>query len=76
MADELLQQRVRLFIFEHFLEHSAPPVVEQLMNEFSLSRAGAAETLRDLEAARHIALVRVGFGGFVAVLALMLLKPF
>ena len=58
MPDESRQQRVRLFIFEHFLEHSAPPVVEQVMNEFSLSRAAAAEVLRDLEAARHIALVK------------------
>jgi hypothetical protein len=53
----MLQQRVRLFIFEHFLEHGAPPVVEQVMNEFSLSRDAAAGVLRDLEAARHLALV-------------------
>ena len=51
-------QRVRLFIFDHFLEHAAPPVVEQVMNEFSLSRAAATDVLRDLEAAHHIALVK------------------
>jgi hypothetical protein len=53
----MLPQRVRLFIFEHFLEHSAPPVVEQVMSTFSISRAAATAVLRDLEAARHIALV-------------------
>ena len=53
-----LHQRVRLFIFEHFLEHASPPVVEQVMTEFSLSRAAAADVLHDLEAARHIALVK------------------
>ena len=58
MSDPALQQRVRLFIFEQFLEHSAPPVVELLMNEFSLDRPAATETLRELEAARHIALVK------------------
>ena len=55
---ELLQRRVRLFIMEHFLEHAGPPVVEQVMNEFSLSRDGAAGVFRDLEATRHIALVK------------------
>lgn len=58
MSDPLLQKRVRLFIFEHFLAHAAPPVAEQLMNEFSLSRSATTELLRDLEAARHIALVK------------------
>jgi hypothetical protein len=58
MSDTTLQQRVRLFIFDHFLEQAAPPVVEQVMNEFSLSRAAASEVLGDLEAARHIALVK------------------
>ena len=53
----MLPQRVRLFIFEHFLEHAAPPVAEQAMARFSLSRAAARDALRDLEAARHIALV-------------------
>lgn len=53
-----LQRRVRLFIFEHFLEHAAPPVVEQVMTEFSLSREAATEVLTDLETARHIALVK------------------
>ena len=58
MTDEALQQRVRLFIFEQFLQHALPPVVEQVMTEFSLSRADAEEVLTDLEEARHIALVK------------------
>lgn len=57
MGDQMLPQRVRLFIFEHFLEHGAPPVVEAVMRAFSLSREAATDVLRDLEAARHIALV-------------------
>ena len=55
---ELLQQRVRLFIMQHFLDHAAPPVVEQVMKEFTLSRDPAAGVLHDLESARHIALVK------------------
>jgi hypothetical protein len=58
MSDETRQQDVRLFIFEHFLEHAAPPVVEQLMARFSLSRSAASEVLHDLETARHLALVK------------------
>lgn len=57
MSDVALQQRVRLFVFEQFLEHAAPPVVEQVMTEFSLSRDDATEVFDDLQAARHIALV-------------------
>ncbi|MGH2455313.1 MAG: organomercurial lyase [Candidatus Limnocylindria bacterium] len=52
-----LLRRVRLHIFEHFLELGAPPVVEGLMREFSVSRAEATDALRELAAARHIALV-------------------
>jgi alkylmercury lyase-like protein len=58
MSTEMLPQRVRLFIFENFLEHAAPPVAEQLMARFSLSRTAASDLLHDLEAARHIALVK------------------
>ena len=50
--------RVRQFVFEHFLEHAAAPVVEQVMTTFSLSREGATDVYRRLEAARHIALVK------------------
>lgn len=58
MSDDLLSQRVRKFIFDHFVDHAAPPVVEQVMTTFSLSRDDATEVLRNLEAARHIALVK------------------
>jgi len=54
--DELIP-RVRLYIFEHFLKQAHAPVSEQLMTEFSLSRDEATEILRELESARHIALV-------------------
>jgi len=53
-----LRAQIRKFVFDHFLEHAAPPVVEQLMTAFSLPRDGTVEVLRDLEKARHIALVR------------------
>jgi hypothetical protein len=56
-ADVGLPARVRLFIFEHFLDHAAPPVVEQAMTEFGLSRDATTDLLRELEAARHVALV-------------------
>lgn len=58
MSDPTVTQRIRRFIFEHFDRHGVPPVVEQLMVDFSLARDEAAEILRELDAARHIALVR------------------
>jgi hypothetical protein len=57
MSTETLAPRVRLFIFEQFLEHAAPPVVEQVMDTFAISRGEASDVLHDLETARHIALV-------------------
>lgn len=53
-----LAQRVRMSIFESFVERSVPPVAEQLMSEFSLSRTETVEVLGELAAARHIALVK------------------
>ena len=53
-----LDQRIRLFIYEHFAEHGSPPVVEQLMTWFDLSRPDSVEVLRRLAEARHIALVK------------------
>jgi len=50
--------QIRKVIFEHFREHAAPPVLEELMTRFALSREAAGDVLRDLEAARHIALVK------------------
>ena len=53
-----LPSRLRKIVFDRFLEDSAPPVVEEVMTEFSLSREEAMDALRSLEAARHIALVK------------------
>lgn len=57
-APEELLPQVRKSIFEHFLEHATPPVIEELMTGFSLTREAAGDILRDLEAARHLALVK------------------
>lgn len=35
---------VRKFVFDHFLEHAAPPLIEQVMTEFSLSRENMQRT--------------------------------
>jgi len=53
-----LDQRIRLFIYEHFAEHGSPPVVEQLMTWFDVSRADAVDVLHRLADARHVALVK------------------
>jgi len=53
-----LAQRVRRRVYEHFLERSVPPVVEQLMGEFSLSRADTETVLDELVAERSAALVK------------------
>lgn len=58
MPDPTLAQRVRLRVYEHFREHSVPPVVEQLMRELELSREQAGDVLRELDAARMLSLVR------------------
>ncbi len=53
-----LAKLVRAFIFDRFLETASPPVVEEIMRRFKLTRTDASEVLRGLEAARHIALVK------------------
>jgi hypothetical protein len=53
-----LAARVRKFVFDHFLEEAAPPVVERVMTEFGLSRDDAVAAFRALEEAHHIALVK------------------
>ncbi|MGH2462978.1 MAG: alkylmercury lyase family protein [Candidatus Limnocylindria bacterium] len=58
MNEDQLPQRVRKFIFDHFVENATPPVVELVMTEFHLSRAEAAEVLQTLEGDRHLALVK------------------
>ena len=49
---------VRKFIFDEFLERGVPPILEEVMGTFSLSRDEATEVFRALEAARHVALVK------------------
>jgi hypothetical protein len=53
-----LAQRVRLYVFEHFLEHAVPPLVEQLMNEFNLTRAETVTVLREVAESRGVAVVK------------------
>jgi len=58
MDTPTLAQRVRLQVYEHFLEHGVPPVAEELMRDFSLSREEVAATLHELEGQRNLALVK------------------
>ena len=53
-----LAQRVRLLVFEHFLEHTVPPLVEQLMTEFGLTRAETVAVLREVAETRGVAVVK------------------
>ena len=48
---------VRKFIFDHFFEHATPPVLEEVIQRFGLSRAEAFARLKGLEADHHILLV-------------------
>jgi hypothetical protein len=57
-TEPTLAQRVRLHVYEHFAEHARPPVVEELMSRFGLPRDETVATLRELEQARHVALVK------------------
>ena len=52
-----LPRDVRKYVFDHFLEHEIPPVLEQIMERFRLDRSRAFEVLQALEAARHLRLV-------------------
>ena len=58
MTEASTSQRLRLFVYEQFLENLRPPVVEELMTEFGLGRAETVATLRELGDARHLALVQ------------------
>src|SRR2546428_4087871 len=52
-----LARDVRKFVFDSFLEHSIPPVLEEIMERFHLGRPQAFEALQALEATRHLKLV-------------------
>lgn len=55
---ETLPKLVRKFVFDHFLERSVPPVLEEIMNKFGVNRVEAFDILKQLEAARHLALLK------------------
>ncbi|MEO8252353.1 MAG: organomercurial lyase [Chloroflexota bacterium] len=57
MTGDKIAARVRKYIFECFRASGTPPVVEQVMTRFALTRGQATETLRELEDAHHISLV-------------------
>ena len=57
VSEPTLDQRVRLAIFQRLADTGRPPVVEELMAEFAMTRADAVATLNRLAEARHIALV-------------------
>src|SRR5207245_1822671 len=55
-ADPLARD-VRKYVFDHFLEHAVPPVLEQIMERYHLDRGKAFAVLKALEDARHLKLV-------------------
>jgi hypothetical protein len=57
VSEPTLDQRVRVSIFQTLADTGRPPVVEELMTEFNLTRPDAVATLVRLAEARHIALV-------------------
>jgi Alkylmercury lyase len=58
VTEPTLAQRVRLRVYEHFLEHSRPPMLEELMTEFSLGRDEAEAVMRELVETRGVAVVK------------------
>src|SRR5881296_2012099 len=55
-ADDSLARDVRKYVFDHFLEHTVPPVLEQIMERYHLDRVEAFAILKALEEARHLKL--------------------
>jgi Alkylmercury lyase len=58
MAEPTLAQRMRLSIFNTFVDRARPPVVEELMHEFELSRDDVEATLDELISIRAVAVVK------------------
>src|SRR6266571_250981 len=56
-TDDSLARDVRKYVFDHFLEHAVPPVLEQIMERYHLDRVEAFAILKGLEDARHLKLV-------------------
>ena len=53
-----LAQRVRLAVYQHFLQHSEPPLVEGLMRDFGLARAETEAVIGELSETRGVGLVK------------------
>ncbi len=51
------EKAVRKFVFDHFLQHSRPPVLEEVMQKFKLNREEAHDHLQQLDSARHLKLL-------------------
>lgn len=58
MDDDALRPLLRKHVYDSFLEGGAPPVVEELMQSFSLSRETVERLLGELAATRQLALVK------------------
>jgi Alkylmercury lyase. len=53
-----LAQRVRYSVYQHFLQNSEPPLVEQGMIELGLSRAETVAVIRELAETRGLGVVK------------------
>ncbi len=53
-----LAQRIRAAVYDHFLQKAEPPLVEQLMGQFDLTRAETVAVLREVAEARGVAVVK------------------
>jgi hypothetical protein len=58
MGAPALAERLRLHIYEHFLASGRPPLVEELMGDFGLTRAETEAALDELVASRSVAVVK------------------
>ena len=52
-----LSKLVRKFVFDQFLEHTRPPVLEEIMQKFALDRAAAFRVLKELHDSRLLVLL-------------------
>jgi len=52
-----LSKLVRKFVFDQFLEHARPPVLEEIMQKFALDRATAFKVLKELHDSRSLVLL-------------------
>jgi hypothetical protein len=55
-ADEALDRRVRLLVYDRFVEHGTPPTVDEVAAALGVEPAAAADAFRRLEAARTLVL--------------------